>query len=100
MTFRSATRFLFKCFIVSGVLSIWLGGAAVAQTLSASLTANPDPVRPGERVFYTIRVSNTGAAALGLLTVTAPVPNHTRVVRDEIPDGAPALPSSVLREYP
>jgi uncharacterized repeat protein (TIGR01451 family) len=52
--------------------------------LALSMLANPDPVQPGDRVVYTLTVSNVGASTLANVTLTDLVPNNTTVARLDI----------------
>jgi hypothetical protein len=56
--------------------------ARVVQTdhpLRVTLSANPDPVRPGERVDYRIQVANLSALPLSSIKLEAQVPPRTEV---------------------
>ena len=46
------------------------------------MTANPDPVRPGEQIFYTLTVSNAGISAATNVVVTDSTPDYTRLSWD------------------
>lgn len=58
--------------------------AASDSSLAAiSMTANPDPVKPGERVLYALTVTNRSANTVNRVDVTASVPDHTTVARGD-----------------
>ena len=69
---------------------IFLSGAIFlgAQTAVAScdtgtvlelcVTATPDPVKPGEHIFYSYTVANRGVVDLAGVVLTTLVPDHTR----------------------
>ena len=63
---------------------------ACAQSVNAfvavALTATPDPVRPGELVQYAITVTNRTASSQ-FYSITAPVPNHTKVASNAVSSG-------------
>jgi len=52
--------------------------------IALAMTANPDPVHPGERIVYALTVSNVGASTLTGVTLTDLVPNNTTVARIDI----------------
>ena len=47
--------------------------------VTLSMTANPDPVRPGEHIFYTLTVSNAGLSPATNVVVTDSTPDHTQL---------------------
>jgi uncharacterized repeat protein (TIGR01451 family) len=47
------------------------------------VTGAPDPVRPGERVWFTVTFANRTAAQVNNWTVSATVPQYTTVLSDE-----------------
>jgi uncharacterized repeat protein (TIGR01451 family) len=50
--------------------------AGTSKPIALTMTANPDPVQPGERVVYTLTVSNLGASTLTGVTLTDLVPKQ------------------------
>ena len=52
---------------------------AASPVTGLSLSATPDPVRPGEKVFYMVTVTDRGTGSFG--SVTATVPDHTTVAQ-------------------
>ena len=54
----------------------------IAQGRETSKLVPADRVVPGDRVFYTLEVRNTGAAPLAAPTVTYPIPEHMQYVAD------------------
>ena len=56
--------------------------------VTLSMTANPDPVRPNEQIFYTLTLSNTGLSAATNVVVTDSTPDYTRLdYNNDISDG-------------
>ena len=53
---------------------------ALAQVTAISISATPDPVKPGERVFYTVTITNRTANTVNGWLVSATVPDHTTVI--------------------
>jgi uncharacterized repeat protein (TIGR01451 family) len=58
-----------------------------AEPLVLATTAIPDPVRPGEHIYYTITVSNQGTTQLNNVVITNPAPDYTSVNSSTITDG-------------
>lgn len=54
--------------------------AAGEPRLRVGLQASPDPVAPGQRLVYTITVSNTGSAPLDGVTARLPLPEYVQWV--------------------
>lgn len=60
----------------------------VEEALSFVMTAHPNPVRPGHRVFYSITVSNQGKRDISQDTeMTDPTPSYGKVNANEITGG-------------
>lgn len=60
----------------------------VEKAFSFSMTAHPNPVRPGHRVFYSITVSNQGKRAISQNEgLTDPTPAYGKVNANEITGG-------------
>jgi uncharacterized repeat protein (TIGR01451 family) len=55
--------------------------------LALSITALPDPVRPGELITYTYTVTNRGTGTAYYIYLDALVPNHTSTTSERITDG-------------
>lgn len=71
---------------LSIVLCTVLAGAGLAraQSLALEVHGTPDPVRPGQRVVYTLQVSNTSATTpSGAFWINVNLPQHATV--DERP---------------
>ena len=58
-----------------------------ASPLTLSLTATPDPVKPGELITYSYTVTNRGGTDLGGLELSTQVPDHTHVAASTITGG-------------
>ena len=80
-------------FSAGGVSSLARATAATAvaagPTTAISLVATPDPVKPGERVFYTLTVTNRTANTIYIASgdITAIVPDHATVASGERSNG-------------
>jgi conserved repeat domain len=61
--------------------------SASANDLELSMTAFPDPVRPGELITYRYTVSNTGTEDLTGVTLTTTVPEETDTDVESITGG-------------
>jgi hypothetical protein len=61
-TVRFALAWWLRVFVVVSI-AVLTANYAIAQSLT--VTANPDPVQPGERIVYTLTVSNLGASTVG-----------------------------------
>src|SRR5947209_16207350 len=61
-----------------------------AQTInsSVSISATPDPVRPGEKVLYTVTFTNRTANLVNGWFVTATVPDHATVANSDRGSGS------------
>jgi len=54
----------------------------LAQGHETTKLVPADRVVPGDRVFYTLEVRNTGAATIAAPTVTYPIPDHMQYIAD------------------
>ena len=61
--------------------------SVASSPLTLSLTATPDPVKPGEHIFYSYTVANRGVVDLAGVVLTTLVPDHTRATNSAITDG-------------
>jgi uncharacterized repeat protein (TIGR01451 family) len=61
--------------------------APVLNLVKSSTDANGAPLRPGDRITYTLVVSNTGNETATLVTVSDTVPAHTTYVPGSIAGG-------------
>ena len=75
---------LLRVFVVVLLAGVLAASNAPSYAQSLTITANPDPVEPGERIVYTLTVSNLGASTLANVTLTDLVPNNTTVARIDI----------------
>jgi uncharacterized repeat protein (TIGR01451 family) len=60
---------------------------ATAFPLTLAMTANPDPIAPGDWVMYVLQVSNVGTTALTNVTVADAVPDGTTVSGNSVING-------------
>jgi uncharacterized repeat protein (TIGR01451 family) len=77
--------------LLTGMANFVVGGRSLARAtvatmvapdplpMAVTLAATPDPVKPGELVFYTLTFSNRSPDVLSNVTATVSVPNHTSV---------------------
>ena len=58
-----------------------------ASPLRLTLTANPDPVRSGEQLFYRVTVSNVGTVVMNNVQLQLVTPNWVSIYRTQISAG-------------
>ena len=79
-------QLVFWLLLLFGLLN---AGPVHADTnpLQLVLTANPDPVRSGEQIFYRATVSNVGTVALNNVRLQLTTPNRVAIYRTQISTG-------------
>src|SRR5574337_1895983 len=81
--------FVSKVWVLALLSAFAANSLVLAQTSTTDLaiTATPDPVKPGEKVLYTVTFTNRTANLVNGWFVTATVPNHTTVAAGERSSG-------------
>ncbi len=74
--FSAGVTTLARADVVSTVANAAAGAGPFA---SVALAATPDPVKPGERVWFTLTFANRTGAPIGDWKIAATVPDHTTV---------------------
>jgi len=66
---------------VSALLVFHSHSSAQSNSFDFSITATPDPVKPGELITYGYTVTNRGATDLAGVVLSTSVPDHTRAMK-------------------
>lgn len=89
---RATTTRLLACGIAALLVPVTAGTAAAARTpakvdLAVTISDAPDPVQAGQRLTYTITVSNAGPASASSVTVTDDLPSSVAPLTATAPEG-------------